>query len=112
MDPETWKRNHVESLRERGWDEILAKACGLVRLSRSSDVRITQDLVEEVWRNLEPYEGMPDRFEFLRRSARELEQDVNLEFYVVSSGLYNVADATRIARELDGFWGTKLYFDD
>ncbi len=111
-DPETWKRDHVEPLRERGWDEILAKTYALVRLSRSGDVRITQDLVEEVGRNLHPYGGVPDMFEFLRRTAREVMQDVSLEFYVVSSGLYDVIAATRIARELDGLWGTKLHFDD
>ncbi|MFC1458577.1 hypothetical protein ACETIH_18095 [Microvirga arabica] len=112
MDPETWKRDRIEPLRMEGWDEILAKSYALVRLSRSGDVRITQDLVAEVGRNLEPYEGTLDMFESMRRTAREVAKDVNLEFYVVSSGLYNVMAATSIARDLDGLWGTKLHFDD
>ncbi|MBJ6127101.1 HAD family hydrolase [Microvirga splendida] len=112
VDPRTWKRDHVEPLRKQGWDEILAKAYALAQLSRSGDVKITRDLVEEVGRDLDPYEGVPDMFESLRRTAREVTQDVGLEFYVVSSGLYDVMAATRIAREIDGLWGTKLHFDE
>jgi phosphoglycolate phosphatase-like HAD superfamily hydrolase len=111
-DPEAWLQETVNPLRERGWEEILATVFGLVALSRSGPIAITRDLLTDVGRALQPFDGVPAMFETLRRVAQEVEPALKVEFYVVSSGLADVMAETCIAGELDALWGTKLHFDE
>ncbi len=111
-DPDAWRRERVAPLRGGGWEEVLAEVYGLVALSRSGKAKITKDLVKEAGRSLKPFDGAAGMFEALRSRAREVLPELDVEFYVLSSGLLDVISATSIAPELDGLWGTRLHFEE
>ncbi|WP_230529812.1 HAD family hydrolase [Microvirga roseola] len=111
-DPDAWKRETIRPLLDQGFEEILAKIYGLIRMSSAGPVTITRDMVEETGRDLEPYQGVPAMFDRLRQVAQHIAQDLQVEFHVISSGLFEVMAATAVASHVDSLWGTKLHFDE
>ncbi len=113
QDPEQWKDRYVRPCQEEGWEEILATIHALVRLSESGGgPRITRTLLEEVGRGLQPYEGVPEIFGSLRRIAKDVLPEIELSYFLVSSGYRDVMCATSIAHEFKAIWGTELHFDN
>ena len=107
VDPEPWRKEHVQPLIEGGWDEILAYFFCLIRLSCSGrGPRITRELVEEAGRGIEPYDGVPEMFDRLRRAARAVLPEIEVEFYLLSSGFIDVQRATRFAQHFDAILNT------
>jgi hypothetical protein len=112
-DPQAWRSRHVEPLLQDGWEEILAKTYALAQMSRSPrGPRITRDLLAEAGRGLAPYEGVEAMFDVLRDKAAAVMDGTEVEFYLVSSGLLDVIDATSVAGRFKARWGTKLHFTD
>ncbi|MFC4173447.1 HAD family hydrolase [Microvirga sp. GCM10011540] len=110
-DPDHWRARHVAPLQENGWEEVLASIYALVNMSNSgSGGRITKELVHDVGRNLQPYPGVPDIFASLREVARNVVPDLEVEYFLVSSGYRDIMCATSIAHEFKMIWGTELHF--
>ena len=84
-----------------------------IELSRSSEGgRITRELLQEVGRGIEPYDGVPEMFDRLRRSARAIVPEIEVEFYLLSSGFIDVQRAVRFAGEFKAMWGSEFHFGD
>ncbi|WIJ24977.1 HAD family hydrolase [Devosia sp. RR2S18] len=112
QDPDNWKAENVNPLQQQGWEEVLAKVFALIELSGESDASITRELLKEVGRGLELFDGVPDLFGRLRQAAEQVRPGLELEFYVVSSGLADIISHTTIATEFKAIWATQLHFDD
>lgn len=115
-DPERWRRERLRPLIEAGWDTQLAHVWALLALGRADGEDgcrpVTEDLLAEVGRDLEPFPGVPAMFDRLRGLARAIVADVEVEFYILSAGLAGLQRANRIAGEFRAIWGTELHFSD
>ncbi|HEV7346326.1 MAG TPA: HAD family hydrolase [Devosia sp.] len=112
QEPDKWKADLVAPLQRKGWEEILAKVFGLVQLAGENDVSITRDLMAQVGHDLRLFDGVPDLFGELRHVAQQVRPGVELEFYIVSSGLRDIIAHTTIATEFKAIWATQLHFTD
>lgn len=112
VEPRRWREEHLQPLVEAGWEIELAHVWSLLRLSRKGEKPITADTLLEVGRKVELFEGVPGMFDRLRRRARAIVPDIEVEFYILSSGFAGLQRGTAIAHEFKAIWGMELHYDD
>ena len=112
VDPETFERDHVRPLRRQGWNETLAKFFCLIEESNRKDGAITRDDLVEAGRGIALFEGVPELFDRLERAAKECNPEAELEFYLLSGGLLDVARALPIADRFKKIWACEFHYGD
>ena len=106
-------QERVQPLLDADWDDILAKFYCLIEESRlRDDLKITNDYLENVGRNIRLFDGVPEMFDRVRNVAHNLLPDVEVNFYLLSSGILEIARGTPIANEFKALWGCEFHFDD
>lgn len=110
IDPETFAREHVKPLVDDGWSEVLAKFYCLIEESDRRGGAVTADHLADVARNLEFFDGVPEMFDRVERCAREHLPDIDVEFYILSAGLYDIASNLKIAHRFRKIWGCEFHF--
>ena len=84
-----------------------------MRLSRSgAGLNVTEELVREAGRSIEPFEGVPEMFGELRESAAAALPGLEVEFYLLTSGFSDLHRAVSFAGEFAGIWGAEFHFDE
>jgi phosphoserine phosphatase len=112
VEAERFSEERVRPLVEDGWDEALAKYHCLIEESKGrDDGAITRASLAELGGRMELYEGVPEMFGRLREHARQTGPEVELEFYLLTSGIVEIARGTPIAGEFRATWGAELHFD-
>ena len=108
LDPNTFKQERVQPLVDDGWDKYIARAYCLVEESnrRSPGDKITKARLEKVGRELKPFEGVTEMFDYLRQCAK----DVEVEFYLISGGFIEMARNTSIAKNFKAMWGCQFSY--
>ncbi len=110
---DTFKDERVQPLLDAGWDEILAKFYCLIEESRQHNNQpITQSLLADIGGEIQFFDGVPEMFDRLRKVVRDLAPGVDLEFYLLSSGILEIARGTPIASKFKDMWGCEFHFDD
>lgn len=113
VDADSFKQQYVQPLVDDGWEEILAKCYCLIEESkRGGSCTITDEYLSRLGRDLPLYEGVPDLFERLREHACQHVPDIEVEFYVLSSGLEAIVRGTPIADQFKAIWGCQFHFDN
>lgn len=113
LEPEAFRRERVKPLADDGWDDTLARFYCLIKESNSRDGSpITRELIEDVGREIEPFDGVPEMFDSVRARARELISDVDVEFYLLTCGFVDIHRATPLAEEFDAMWGSEFHFNE
>lgn len=113
-DPDRFRQERIEPLSRDGrFEVLLAEFYAFVRESRSrDDLKITRELLAGVGRELELFPGVPEMFDRVREWARSVASDIEVEFYVVTSGHEEIHKATSIAHEFTAIWGSEFHFDE
>ena len=114
LDPEAFRRARIDPLLREDWDEILAKCYALIEESRGRRAgdKITRDRLAAFARGLEPFGGVREMFDRLRTHVWELDPEIEVEFYLVSSGLGEIARNTDIAQNFKAMWGCEYHYDE
>lgn len=113
LDPEKFKAERIEPLIQSGWETFTARAYTLIQESKSRpDGPITVDYLEQVGRDYEFYDGVPEMFDRLRQTARAIIEDIEVEFYLLTAGFVEIPRATSIAKEFNTLWGCEYHFND
>ena len=114
LDVDAFKRERVQPLVDDGWDKYIARAYCLVEESkrRSPGDKITKERLARVGKELKPYEGVTEMFDRLRQCAKELIDDVEIEFYLISGGFIEMARNTSIASNFKAMWGCQFSFGE
>ncbi len=103
----------VQPLLNADWDEILAKFYCLIEESqRHTNQPITRSMLADIGREIQFFDGVPEMFDRLRNVARDVASNVDVEFYLLSSGILEIARGTPIATEFKNMWGCEFHFDD
>ena len=112
-DADKFKRERVEPLLEKGWDESLARFYRLLELSKEDNApTITERFLEDIGRDISLFEGVPEMFDRVRGAARAVVPDVTVEFYLLSAGILEIARGTAIADEFKQMWGCEFHYGD
>jgi hypothetical protein len=114
VDPRSFWLNEVQSLVDEGWDLVPAYLYRIIERSRSGQVNepLTRQLLRRAGHSLELYPGVASLFERLRQQTSGFNPEVSLEFYVVSSGLQDLIDGSKIREEFTQVWACELHYDE
>lgn len=110
--PRFWQEE-VQPLLQDNWDPVPAYLYKMIEKSRSGEIPpITQDALARWGASLPLYEGVEHIFERLRQATNRANPRVNLEFYLISSGIGDVLRNTKIASEFNAIWASDFVYDD
>lgn len=112
VDAEEFREGRVQPLADDGWEQRLAEAHALAELSQGPHGPITHETFEEVAAKLELYPGVPEMFDRVTAAVRDIEDDLEVEFYLVTAGFVHVPAATSIAARFDSIIGGHWAFED
>ena len=108
-DPLEFRRTHVRPLLDDGWEEQNAKIYALVQESRRRKAadKITRERIREFAAQLDLYPGVTELFDRLRTRARcGFDTELDVEYYLVSSGLVDIPAGTHLASVFSAMWGS------
>jgi hypothetical protein len=106
-----WKQQ-VQGLIDQDWDPIPAYLYQMIELSKSGTVPpITIESMAAFAKTIRYYEGVESIFERLRAHVKKINPLINLEFYLVSSGIGAILRHTSIARHFQDIWACDFAYD-
>lgn len=106
-----WKDKVDPLLFQQDWDPVPAYLYQLIQLSHSGTYGlITQQRLQEWGARLELHDGVTTLFQRLRKALRAEQPQVQLEFYLISSGIGDVLRATLIAHEFTEIWASEFIY--
>lgn len=110
---EFWTDRVGPLLFQQDWDPVPAYLYQMIELSRSgSHGPLTRDRLEDWGRRLPLHAGVETLFNRLRAVVRKDHPQVQLEFYLISSGIGDVLRQTSIAHEFTDIWASEFIYDD
>lgn len=112
LDSQRFRSERIQPLIDNGWDAIPARFYSLIEESkrRDSSDKITKDYLAKFGQELPPFDGVPEMFERLRQRAYELNPEVEVEFYLITCGMVEVARHTCIADKFKSMWGCEFHY--
>ncbi|WP_345797772.1 HAD family hydrolase [Castellaniella sp. MT123] len=113
VDPDAFWRDQVGPLLDHeDWDPVPAYLYHMLELSRSGGYgRITRERLQDWGRRLPLHDGVDTLFDRLRASLRQAHPTVQLEFYLISSGIGDVLRGTPIAEQFSDIWASEFHYD-
>jgi phosphoglycolate phosphatase-like HAD superfamily hydrolase len=115
FDADRYIKDCYEVRKAAGWDGIPARFFGLVETSKSrsdAEGKITRDYLQQFGQQLQPFEGVTEMFDHLRQQAAALAPEVEVVFYLVTSGFAEVARHSAIAPQFENIWGCEFHYAD
>ena len=108
---EFWK-DTVHRLVLEDWDPIPAYLYSMIRMSQEGRCGpITQDSLVAWGDKIQYYPGVEEIFQRLHEYAARFNHGIELEFYLISSGIATVLRNTSIADHFTDIWGCDFAFD-
>ncbi len=108
-----WQQRVNPLLFEQDWDPVPAYLHEMIAVSRSRrHGLITRERLENWGRRLPLHSGVDTLFERLRAVVKANHPQVQLEFYLISSGIGDVVRHTAIAHEFTDIWASEFVYDE
>jgi len=112
-DPESFNETYVRPLIENlSWEKQLASTYALVEALKRDGKRLTESDLAEIGRNFPLFDGVPEMFDRVRRAARAIVEDIDIQFYMITAGFAEIPQNSVIAHEFDGILGGAFHFDE
>lgn len=107
-----WNGRVGPLLFEQDWDPVPAYLYQMIELSKSGACPpITRASLEAWGARLPLHAGVETLFSRLRALVKEKHPQVQLEFYLISSGIGDVVRHTPIAHEFTDIWASEFIYD-
>jgi len=112
LDSEEIDRKRINPrVREHNWEFTMARAHTLIEVARERD-DLTEQTLAEMGRSYPLFPGVPEMFDRVRKAAKAVVDDVEVEFYLMTAGFSTIPRSTSIAHEFEQIFSGALYFDD
>ncbi|NEP15548.1 MAG: HAD family hydrolase [Leptolyngbya sp. SIO4C1] len=113
-DAKRFREERYYPLLKEGWDGISARFYTLIQESqqRSESQKITQNYLAEFGQRHQPFSGVSETFEHLRQQTRNFDSDIEIEFYLITSGFVEIARNSSIASEFKAMWGCEFHYSE
>lgn len=112
--PEFWQEVN-QLIDDEGMDGILAYTFLLVAKSRDQHKAITQETFQQVGKNIQFFKGVlpqgNDQGWFARINTWGAQRNLEVEHYIVSSGIKEIIDGTPIASEFKKVYACEFLYD-
>ena len=114
FDEDRFRKERYEPLKEKGWDAIPARFYSLLEGAKDqdNDKRLSRAFLKQYGEEIQLFDGVSSMFDRLTQCVRKVSSDIELEFYIVSSGLIDIVKHTPIADRFKAIWGCELHYDD
>lgn len=113
IDAQAFRQERIQPLIDNGWEPILARFYTLIQESKRRDQdKITQEYLTKFGQELAPFDGVPEMFKRLRQSAKTIVPDIEVEFYLITCGMVEIARHTCIAPEFTAMWGCEFSYNE
>lgn len=112
IDAQKFRKERIRPLIDKGWDKILARFYALIEESKRQNNKITQEYIAKFGQNLAPFDGVTEMFNHLRQRTHELNPKVEVEFYLITSGMVEIARHNCIASNFKAMWGCEFYYGE
>jgi len=113
VDVKDFWQNRIKKLMDDDWDPVPAYLSGIIDLSQNREtVPITKELLFSFGRGLSFYKGVTRFFSRVRSYMGKKYPDINLEFYLISSGLREILVNTKIAGNFTDIWACDFVYDE
>ena len=112
LDLHQFWQKRVADLIEDNWDPIPAYLFQMIEESRQGHIGpITRQSLQDWGGQVRFYPQVPTIFERLTLQAKELNPDVQLHFYLISSGIGDILRHTPIAHHFTDIWACDFHYD-
>ena len=101
----------VNAMQREQWQYAIAKA-EVFRQLGERGARVTRERMEEVGADYEAYPGADDFVERLRKFARGIDGDVELEFVMLTAGFGTIPRASKVGKTFDRVYSGELNFSE
>ncbi len=106
-----WSERVGPLLSHEDWDPVPAYLHEMIELSRSKQHGlITRERLQDWGQRLPLHNGVESLFDRLRQHVRQQHPQVQLEFYLISSGIGDVVRSTTIAHEFTDIWASEFTY--
>jgi len=113
VDTAAFWSERVDPLLASDWDPVPAYLSAMIDLSRAqTHGLITRPRLEQWGAQLPLHSGVPTVFERLRAVVKAVHPQMQLEFYLISSGIGDVVRHTSIAHEFTQIWASELVYGE
>ena len=113
VDTAAFWKDEVDPLLAQDWDPVPAYLYKMIELSRSARLGpITRERLRQWGRALPLHDGVTSVFGRLRQAVRQVHPQVQVEYYLISSGIGDVVRATPIAREFTDIWASEFVYGE
>jgi len=113
IDVQKFWENKVNPLYQKhGWDPIPAYLYKMIEFSQSSvKNRITQEKLLEFGKKVKFFNGVQTIFRQLEQSAKEANDKVEVDFFLISSGIREILINTKIAKFFKDIWACDFEYN-
>lgn len=108
-EEEFWKYSNELGQREH-MDSILAYMYAMVRMSREKNIPLLRNDLVEMGANVEFFEGVKDWFKRISDFGKEFGMQV--EHYVISSGMKEIIEGTEISKYFKSIFACEFLYDE
>ena len=106
---EFWKKANIFG-RDKQMDSVLAYMYTMIRESKRKKVPIFRDTLVEQGKSVELFNGLDTWFDRINSFGET--QGVQVEHYVISSGLKEIIEGTKISERFKKIYACEFYYDD
>lgn len=110
MDPDDfWKESGVNT-RKNQMDRILSYMYLMVKKCKEKNIALTKEYLNSLGDSIVYYRGVQTWFDRINNFGASL--GVNVEHYVISSGIKEIIEGTNIAKYFKKIYGCKFIYDE
>lgn len=109
--PHFWNKE-VKPLLDDDWDPIPAYLYKMIEYSQNGRcLPITKEMLSAWGQNIVYHEGVKLIFNRIKEHAKKISPEVEVEFYIISSGIGDILRNTAIARHFTGIWASEFSYN-
>jgi hypothetical protein len=112
VDVQDFWKNKVQPLLEDDWDPIPAYLYMMIEESNSGNIPpITKEALTKYGDKVKFHKGVNTIFSKLSAYVQKNYPDIDLEFYLISSGIRDLLTHTKIAKNFTDIWASDFSYD-
>jgi len=113
VDVHDFWQNKVQLLDDSDWDPIPAYLYSMIEISGNKNTPlITKELFVEFAKEMFFFKGVEKVFKVLEKHIKQINKNIDLEYYLISSGIGDIIRNTSIAHNFTEIWASEFHYDE
>jgi hypothetical protein len=114
VDVDAFWGEGVEPRVREGWDPVPAYLYGIWKIARSPEGRdrFTREALRQFGSRMRFFPGVPKIFDRLRKRLASRHPGIELEFYLISSGIGEILRSCAVAKQFVRVWASDFLYDE